>query len=509
MEKYTIEKRSHHFIVKIPHISHIAIMSLFTKQLDQKGQIRIPGYRYPVWDIIYRYYSCYGGGKIYRFHINLLENFLDHLTMNGVPEDYIEITEKPMYVPTAVEYVSNGNMEDRDDQAEIIAAILAPKPISKFVGSQMGKGKSYISLRVAQEAGVRTFMLMKKGYMSKWEIDYRKLFKTNKDDCFAVSGTDKFIQLLKNMHDGIINPKIVIVSNSTYIKWIKSYEEKGKAILTKYPCLPDEMFEYGGFGYRVIDEVRQDFHANFMCDLYTHVPLSLSMDATLINENPFIKKVHSIAYPETERIDASMENWKRYIQAIAVRYGMRDPDRIRVKELGSSNYSHNAFEVSLMRNKGAFENYLDMIEWLIHELYVKVRNNGEKAVIYFHRIEICKMMSERVQKRYPELVVSSYTSDDPYVILITSDITFTTLGKSGTGVDIPGLIFVLLTNGLSSTSSNAQVIGRLRDSGAEALRFVFLTCIDIPKQEEYYEKKKLLLTKIAASYVEHKYDDLI
>ena len=94
-----------------------------------------------------------------------------------------------------------------------------------------------------------------------------------------------------------------------------------------------------------------------------------------------------------------------------------------------------------------------------------------------------------------------YVEDDPYEHVIESDIRVSTLGSSGTAIDIPGLRCVILTISVRSIQSNEQVMGRLRKLPDRDVKFYAWNAANVPKQVEYQKQRiellrdKVLLTR--------------
>ncbi len=98
-----------------------------------------------------------------------------------------------------------------------------------------------------------------------------------------------------------------------------------------------------------------------------------------------------------------------------------------------------------------------------------------------------------------------YVEDDPYDNVMNADISVSTIGSAGTGLDIPDLTTVILTVAINSSPSNIQGVGRLRQLKDKKTKFIYLTCSDIPKHREYHERKKVLLKEKVLTFNELSY----
>lgn len=461
-----------------------------------------------------RYYSCLNGGKIWRLHINMYEEFRSRLRICGYKDEVLEIIDEPFGEHVTVEYNRNEAMQDRGKQADIIQYIARTATHdTSMLGSQTGKGKSYMAFRIAEERQERIIMFMKNQFIDKWVIDFQKMFTDSvKTSVLRLDeGRGKLKRHLMDVHLGKTNPKVIIIPIRTMSIWIKEYEKRGRAILDEFPCLPDELFNYTKSGMRVIDEVGLEFHANFQLDLYTHAKRCLSMDATLFDDDPKKDKMFRLAYPKEVRVDANIEDWDKYISVMALHFNFFSPEKIRTKEHNGINYSHNAVEDSIINNRRCLPNYFDMVARLLLKPFDKMHHPGAKGLIYFYKIEMCEAFRLHLLRMRPELKVMTYhgksgTLEEAHA----SDVIVTTVGKTGVGADLPGLVVTVMTNNLQATDTNIQVMGRLRKNElAESLLFIYLVADNVPKYLEYHEKKKPILQRIAKEFSEASYPEYI
>lgn len=113
-------------------------------------------------------------------------------------------------------------------------------------------------------------------------------------------------------------------------------------------------------------------------------------------------------------------------------------------------------------------------------------------LIFAGRVELCKLIVEKLQPLYPDLKITKYTEEEDYSILADMDIIVSTPISSGTAVDIPRLQVCINTVAIGSTQANLQMIGRLRELRGVDIKptFLYLYCVDIPKHVEYHVKKR-------------------
>jgi hypothetical protein len=251
--------------------------------------------------------------------------------------------------------------------------------------------------------------------------------------------------------------------------------------------------------------VHQDFHLNFKIDLYTNVPRSISLSATLTSNDRFMEEVYHIAYPDDSRFQGMV--YHRYVAAKAMMYSFQFPNKLRFKNAG--RYSHHVFEQSIMKYPKVLDGYLNLINLEVQSNYIGDRTDGQKCLIFCASIDLCTIVTNYLKKKYPQLDVRRYVEDDPYENVMEADIIVSTMLSAGTALDIPNLITVIMTTAMSSKAGNIQGFGRLREIPGVKLRFIYFVCQQIGKQVQYHEEKRVLLRELALTYREEYHRGLI
>lgn len=339
-------------------------------------------------------------------------------------------------------------------------------------------------------------IILKPGYIEKWIEDIHKTYQgIEVNDIMVVRGAKQLIALLHIAMTEGISWKFVILSNKTFQNYISLYEKLRDGILeVGYPTTPDNLCEALKVGVRLTDELHQDFHLNFKIDLYTNVNRSIALSATLISDNGFINKMYEVAYPLDQRYVGGA--YIKYIVATSVTYRFKSVERIHCINKKTQMYSHNLFEQSVMANKTICDNYLALINYATVGTYLrKLRYKpGHRCLIYCASIDFCTLLSNYLASMHPTLDVRRYVEDDPYENLMEADIAISTILSAGTGHDIANLTTVIMTVALSSSQSNVQGFGRLRElkDGTDP-EFLYFICENIPKHVEYGEKKYRIL----------------
>lgn len=494
MSLFHVQLYSHNFTVSkvSPVIRHI--IDSFIRKFVQFGLVKNEFGKW-VYKPIRVFASSTKDRRFYRFHINSLKIFKEHLEQNGVIESSYSVERIPLYQPVEALIPLFPKWQPREHQKLPIEYLLSPQsPVSKFVDMQTGDGKTFTSCYVVSKLNQRVAIVVRSQYVEKWNLDVQNLFNINPDNILVIRGLDSLKELIRQAVSGELKACIYIISNRTMQMWIKLYEECAENILDMgYCCLPQDLYQALGVGTRMIDEVHQDFHLNFKIDTYTHVPNSISLSATLLGDDPFINKMYEVAYPTAERYKGPA--YRRFVNSTAVIYEVKQPNKLRYKDYSRKTYSHIVYEQSIMRNPGLLNNYFEMIGRLVIEYYEiqSLENRGDRCLVYCASIEMSTLLTTYLKKKFLHRDVRRYVEDDPYENLLDSEICVSTLLSAGTAIDIPGLITVILTVAIKSSQGNVQGLGRLREIEGRKLNFVYLVCESIGKHIDYHERKKVIL----------------
>lgn len=450
----------------------------------------------------------------YRFHIGQWAYIVDQLErqrieshlyqMELVPLPTLPETPMPLkpgwvlrdYQEPIVDYLSQQHLP-----STTVAEHLTQAPLySRFIGVQTGKGKTLSALAAAARLHTRVLVLIKPAYIEKWGDDVIKTLQLQPHDVMSVSGSGQLKGIIDLAQQGLLHSKVILLSTRTHQnyykveeRWPGAWQEMG------YGCAPEDLLPTLGIGLVLCDEYHQEFHANFKAMLYLHTPHLIAMSATLVHLDPFITRMYKLVFPPEHRYDGL--DYDRYIKYYPVEYSLRRPDRVRTSEWGDTRYSHTAYEQSILRYIPLMDGYKHMLAWNLDLGYIKDYQPGDRAAVYASTIQMCTALCTFLQARYPHLTVSRYVEDDAYENVIEADIRVSTLGSSGTAIDIPGLRCVILTISVQSIQSNEQVMGRLRKLPDRDVKFYAWHASNIPKQAEYQRKRmELLEHKVASTH---------
>lgn len=449
------------------------------------------------------YAACTADGREFRFHRNNLDLFKEAVSNDPQLCDQVSYTEEPMYTPEHVGLKVKEKWHAFDYQIPYINYFNSPGK-SKVLNIPPGQGKTYCSLDSTAHYGERLTICIESRFFHLWQeaLDPdsdKQVLDLQKEEVLWIQGSKDLKALLQlaitNQLDGI---KVIVVALRTMANYIETYLRFGKDMLTLYPVLPIDFHKVTGTGTALKDEVHLSLYANYMEELFSHVPRRFSLSATL-EDGSFKDKVYAVMFPMEERLDSGTP--KKYIDVTALKYRLRDPSQAKYSVRGSSDYNHNAYEQWIISNRGRLNNYLKLIlDWCERRFLNTTYFEGQKAVIFVSSIEMATEVWKYLKKNIPHWNISRYAASagDVYDEAKQADIMITTEKSFSTGFDLPGLVCALLTVSINSYNTNVQILGRLRELKNHpdiAPVFDYLVCEQIQRHIDYHEEKKRTIFK--------------
>lgn len=355
---------------------------------------------------------------------------------------------------------------------------------------------TFVAARALCAKGKRILVVIRPKYIEKWEEDLHQLCGIAQDRIKTITGSKELRALLTYEPENLPYDA-VIISNRTLQRWLSKYIDRGEKLLDDgYAITPDKFCERIGSNGYLVDERHQDFHLQFLMDMFTHAPETIGLTATLISDDPFIAKMQMVLHPFHTRAKKAV--YHVYTRVSSFHYWFKQPSRIRLTQYGSTNYSHTAFEDSVMRDKEVCLNYFAMIRVAVERYWNnRYKKEGDRCLVFFATVEMCEKFVKYIKAFYPNHVVNKFTEGDPYENLITSDLAVSTVISAGTAHDIAQLTAVIMSLVLRSSSSNWQVLGRLRDlKDGRNPYFVYLVGEDFGKHiDVHLQKQELFLSE--------------
>ncbi len=496
---FEIEKYSHHFKLRNMSPSGFQLVQKFVRQYIQFGWKQVGRVRMRA--ALKTYAARCSRKNEVRLHIGQYKAFKNFLLDVGVPDVCYTEVEYGFVEAAPINCQITTEKTPRDYQEKINVYATDPLPSRrKFVGIDPGMGKTFSACWLAAQLNKRIVGFLKPKYLKKWPGDLVENLGMDEKDIVVVQGSAALMDVITRARNGTLHEKAILISNRTYQIFIDHYEEHGDGILDQgYDCLPEQFCQLIQAGLRIGDEVHEDFHCMFKIDLYCHVEWSISMSATLEDDDDFTETMYKLVYPPDERCKIVVRN--KYVASYALRYRIKNGDQLRTTEFGSTNYSHMAFEKNFFGNRFGWlrKHYLELIDARFQERWLTRYEDGEKCLIFAASVDMCKTIQQYLKKKYPDLDIKHYVHGDPYDNLMKSQVCVSTIGSSGTGHDVKGLITVIMTNSIAKKAANIQTFGRLRKKEGVDMEFEYFNCMDIPKHMEYHHKKELWIAERAKS----------
>lgn len=440
----------------------------------------------------------------FHFHRNQLDFVLNRLMKIGIGPEKLVITHHEMYEPVKVVHPHVDTRPPREKQIPIIQYVVDPcdpkYAPSKVVTLQTGQGKTFLSLSGIREIGQRAAIILKGMYIDKWIGDIEAAYGAEKGSLMVIRGIPQLRAALEMARLGALKARVIVFSQKTMFMYLQYYEKHG--VDEFIDVAPMDLYKHLGVGVRLIDEVHQEFHCNFRQDLYTHVPKTVSLSATLEPDQKFIEDMYRIVWPVGTW--APEMEYDRFIAVRALWYRIAEPGRLRWLNF-LRQYNHTEYEKSIFKRPQVLENYTDMILDIVDRAFAQKKEKGQKMMIFVATVQMATLLADMLATKYPQDLVNRYVSEDEYEDLVAADISVTTLQSAGTAVDVPNLRITLMTTALSSKQSNIQVLGRTRrligwpDVTPE---FYFLSARDIDKHVQYTKEKKVKLEGKVLSFQE-------
>lgn len=437
-------------------------------------------------------------GFIYSFLKTTFDQFINFLEDNRYSKTDYHVTYRESYEAASVDFKIRDGWYDKQNQVRLLEYLDDDSIIKKLATLQTGDGKTYSCIKHNHNKKQRYCIVVRPNLIPEWYTALTSIYDIDSDRILIVQGGKDLKAMLADIVAGDFDYDVVVISNKTLQVWLKAFEQiREQTLDLGYDILLTDFFEAAQIGERVIDEVHLDFNFQVRLDCATHVNRSTSLSATFESDNHFITRMQNLAYPIDTRYKP--DAYRKYTKSYSVNYNLKKPEFIRTTERNSNDYSHHAFEASIIKYVPLLKGYLDLVKMITDQYFVPIQREGKKLAVFATSIAMCTYIRNHLKSAYPQYEVERYTSDDPEENL-KADIIVTTLGSMGTGKNIVGLVMAILTSSVNSTTANKQTYGRLRQIPGFDTLFFYFVCKDIAKHVEYGNNKSELMGKIALSH---------
>ena len=381
-------------------------------------------------------------------------------------------------------------VEDMPHQVELIAKCSEKTPGMKGLAMQTGKGKTYSAIKSMVNLGYCGIVIVK-GLMNQWMDSIWEFTDCSRDDVYKIQEFNSLALLAQNPN---FKPKIFVSS----LRTIQLFANGGG----DYDVLPwnyDEFLRTYGIGVKIIDEAHQAFHATTMMDLRTNVPYNLYCTATFTQSSKKAREIFNHIFPR--EIQYGRANYDKYLSIIWINFYGTVDERKCVKRHG---YMHARYEKELMVSEKKFNDHVnEVILPYLDMYYINRYKPGYKALIFCASINFVENLTAKLKKVYPDKKIVSYLGGDESTVLHGADIVVSTTGKSGTGLDLKGLIFAMNTTSGTSEVLALQMAGRIRKKDDVELIYMDRCDMNISAQVRHGETRKEILRDISNKFFEY------
>lgn len=429
------------------------------------------------------------GKGIYQFHNTQFVHLYQYLKDVNYPLKVDEKEDERVYKAVSTNFKVRDGWELRPHQKPVYDFLLADPTKSKLVPLATGQGKTATFLITLAQIKKRLAVVILSRFCEKWVLDIATIHQVTTKDVMLIQGGKSLCGLIQMAKEGTLKHDYFVFSAETIQAYISAYEEDPMAAEDFYGCSPMDLFPLLGVGVMMNDESHMSFHLIYRIIIYTNVQFQVGLTATLITEDSTIARVHKVVYSDKDTYQGAKLD--KYIDVYAIAYTISDNARrdVKIANYGSNNYSHIAFEQSIMRRDRLAHQYYKVIDEALQYYYFADYEDKDKVLIFVATINLANKLVGYLSAKYPERVVKRYCEDDPYEDLMTGEIVVTTVLSAGTGVDIPNLRVGIQTVSISSPSSNIQTLGRLRKLPDRDVKFCYLYSPNIGKQRQYSQKR--------------------
>jgi superfamily II DNA or RNA helicase len=444
------------------------------------------------------------GGLEFRFHIGHYNMFIEYLFKRHIYPDRYKVYENEVKPGVVCKFELDVPFKLNEKQERAIAFCTEDDKSnldahSRLITSPTGSGKSVMGLAIAAKRQKRTMVLVLPKYTEKWASDISSNTTVKPKEIMGCQGGDQLRGLIQLAKDNELSSKFVVMSLITLKNFFDAYELKGKEVEEEYGCTPDKLCEVLGLGTIIIDEIHEHLFAVFRFMTYANVEKIIGLSGTFISLDQFISQIQKAIFPREIRFDEI--KMEKYIKVKAVGYSFNDFKKAKIKtsSYGSSLYSHNEFEKSILKDPKLTDNYCKLLKDCLDRDFFDHYKEGDRFMVYASSIKMCDTMTKKLKSFYPNIDIRRYVENDPYKNVIEPVGRVSTIQSAGTAIDIPGLTNVCMTTNVKSPVANRQALGRLRKNSQRDTRFTYTYSYDIPTQVKYHQAKRELFEPLVAS----------
>lgn len=354
-------------------------------------------------------------------------------------------------------------------------------------------GKTYVTIAASTFLQVNSIIITHQDRIkNQWINSFKKFTNISELAMCDITGSKQINKLMKMSK---IPYKVFFINHGTLKSWCK---KNGWENL-------NDVFIHLGIGLKVFDEAHIEFKSVLKIDFHTNVFKTFYLTATFERSEYDENKVFNQCFKNIAKFGKEVsKDVRKHIVYLAVKFDSKPSlsDKINIK--GPKGFNRNAY-IDYELDKGRI---MDVIEYLIDFF----KDKEGKILILSSKIDSSFKIKEYLEEFRPYkkyMAWNSHVSDEEKAEAFTKDIISGTNLSLGTGSDIPGLRFVIMTEPYSSSVTAKQVSGRLREYAPDAYTF-YIELVDtgFPKVVEMYKKRLKVFKKKCVSINEIDFDKI-
>ena len=345
-----------------------------------------------------------------------------------------------------------------------------------------GSGKTYCVLNAISQIGLKTAVILPNyTLIERWVKEIKKVTDIKEDEVYIISGQNS----LKKIKSKTKDKKIILISHSTINRFGTDY---GWDKVHK-------LFKLMKIGIKVYDEAHMQFKNIIKIDLHTNTYKTFYLTATagrsILKENIIFNSVFSNVPSLVSYTKSREEN---HIDMIIIKYNSNPTYNERTLCKTIKGFSASKF---MKYNMGSGRLHFERALEIVMNTILTNKTKG-RVLILLGTVNMIYHIKCFLEQSYPILKgqigiychdVSKKEKEDTFN---NKYIMLSTYKSLGTGSDIVGLKYVVMTEPYSSKLIAKQCPGRLREHGwyFELVDSGFNDCV-----RQFESRKKILIKK--------------
>lgn len=436
------------------------------------------------------------------FHYN--EEKRELLLPRGLDLNYIEkefnMPVQIDYTPDEYDYVSYRlKVEPRNDiQRKSISFLLGEGEFSytkKYsqlsLNLDTGDGKTYCVIAALTFFKMKALIITHTDNIKmQWIRSFLKMTDIDERFILNIDGSSTIKKILKSNK---LPFKVYLVNHRT----IQSYAKKeGWDKIT-------ELFKKLRIGVKVFDEAHLEFENLMKTDLHTNTKKTIYLTANFERSQYKENKVFKLCFKNIVRYGEQTRKEKRkHIVYIPIFFDSKPSLADRAFMRGKHGFDKNKY-IDYQIGKPIF---FEVIQYLVN--YFKDKEG--KMLLLFSKINATEAVYNYLTQIVENKTIGLYNSqisEEEKMKALQADIIISTPKSMGTGTDIPGLRFVIMTEPYTSSITANQTSGRLREYAPDAYTF-YMELIDkgFPDVVSMYKKRLPIFKKKCVKILELNYE---